>query len=75
MSNKLNVKSAKIRGNKTLTAIALILMLTMTLPFAAIESANAQTTTRKTTYAFIGATPNPIGVNQETLLFIGTPDA
>ena len=38
----------------------------------AFPNAGAQST--KKTYAYIGATPNPIGVNQETLIHVGITD-
>jgi hypothetical protein len=67
-------KMDRVRGNKTLAATVLVLIMAMALAFPAFESATAQTP-KKSTYAFIGATPNPIGVNQQTLLYIGIPDA
>ena len=51
------------------TLITLILMLTIAIPLFALPTAKADGTMK--TYAFIGATPNPIGVGQETLLHIG----
>ena len=57
------------RNKTTATTIALLLMLTMAIPFVALPTANAQSTSK--TYAFIGATPNPVGVGQETLLHVG----
>lgn len=36
---------------------------------------DAQTAPTKPTYAFISATPNPVGVGQETLLHIGITEA
>ena len=50
-------------------AIALILMFAVAVSLFTLPTANAQST--RATYAFIGATPNPVGVNQETLLHIG----
>jgi outer membrane protein assembly factor BamB len=49
--------------------IALILMLTITIPLFALPTVDAETT--RMTYSFIGATPNPVGVNQATLLHVG----
>jgi hypothetical protein len=51
------------------TIITLILMSTMLTPFFAIPPASADSS--MDTYAFIGATPNPVGVGQEVLLHIG----
>src|SRR4030043_200533 len=56
--------------NKTAITIALILIFAMAISLIALPSANAQTGTRAT-YAFNGATPNPVGINQETLLHVG----
>jgi outer membrane protein assembly factor BamB len=53
------------------TAIALILMFAMTISLVALPNATAQETGTFQTYAFIGATPNPVGVGQETLLHVG----
>jgi hypothetical protein len=56
---------------KTLsTTIALILMLTIAIPFVAIPIASSQLSTRPT-YAYIGAVPNPVGVGQEVLIHVG----
>jgi len=60
----------QIAKNKTMaTTIALLLMLTMAISLVVLPTANAQSTSK--TYAFIGATPNPVGVGQETLLHVG----
>jgi hypothetical protein len=57
--------------NKPLViSIVLILMLSTIFPLV-----DAQTTSRtKTTYAYIGATPNPAGVGDEVLLHVGVTD-
>jgi hypothetical protein len=55
--------------NKTTTAIAILLILTFAISLIALPTANAQGT--RASYAFIGATPNPVGVGQETLLHVG----
>jgi outer membrane protein assembly factor BamB len=60
----------KLKSRTIANAIALFLMFAMTLSFVALPAANAQEGTR-VTYAFIGSTPNPIGVGQETLLHVG----
>jgi hypothetical protein len=53
----------------TLIAIALILITTMAISIIAMPLATAQTTV--TSYAYINAVPNPVGVGQEVLLHIG----
>ena len=56
--------------NKTMaTLITLILTISMVLPLLTLPTTNAQST--RQTYAYIGATPNPVGVGQETLLHVG----
>jgi len=63
----------KIAKDKTMaTLIALFLVLTITVTLVALPATNAQST--KATYAYIGATPNPIGVGQQTLIDFGITD-
>jgi hypothetical protein len=59
-----------MKKNKISTAIVLFLMFAITTSLVALPSATAQEVTR-VTYPYIGATPNPVGVGQETLLHIG----
>jgi hypothetical protein len=63
--------------NKTMaTLIALFLMSAMAISLVALPNANAQATSgTKETYALMGATPNPVGVGQQTLLDVGITDA
>src|SRR3989304_9414252 len=56
--------------NKKVIAIAKLLTLLFIISIVTLPSAIAQAQTRKT-YAFIGATPNPVGVGQEVLLHVG----
>src|SRR3972149_6600904 len=61
--------------NKTKAATTLFLISTIALTLFALQPANAQTVVgTKKTYAMIGAMPNPVGVGQETLLWIGISD-
>jgi len=53
-----------------ITTIALILALTMSVFAVVFPAVNAQSVTQ-TTYPFIGAVPNPVGVNQAVLLHVG----
>jgi len=55
-----------------ISTISLVLLLTISALIVALPSATAQEITRDS-FAFIGATPNPVGVNQEVLLHIGIP--
>ena len=61
-----------LESKTTATTIALFLMLAMAISLVALPTTNAQST--KQTYAYIGATPNPIGVGQETLIGLGITD-
>ncbi|MGD0406661.1 MAG: hypothetical protein ABSB10_08445 [Candidatus Bathyarchaeia archaeon] len=54
------------------TAIAMLLISIFAISLVASSNVTAQTTYyQQKTYAFIGATPNPVGVGQETLLDVG----
>ncbi len=48
-----------------------ILVITILVFSAFLSIAAAQTAGKRVTYAYIGANPNPVGINQETLLHIG----
>jgi hypothetical protein len=61
-----------MQNKKTATLIALFLMITMTISSVALPTANAVTLK---TYPLIGATPNPVGVGQETLILVGITQA
>jgi len=54
------------------TATVVLLIIAMTGSLFALPIAGAQAT--KKTYAYIGATPNPIGVGQEVLIHVGITD-
>jgi outer membrane protein assembly factor BamB len=60
------------RSKTTATAVSLFLLFAMAISLVALPAANAQGT--KKTYAFVGATPNPIGVNQQTVIRLGITD-
>ena len=53
-----------------ISIISLILLLTISAFMVGLPSIAAQTQTVKS-YPFIGATPNPVGVNQQVLLHVG----
>jgi hypothetical protein len=55
--------------NKAKTTIVLLLMFAMAISLVALPVANAQPELK--TYPVIGATPNPVGVGQETLILLG----
>ena len=55
-----------------ISAIVLILALTISTFIVLLSNANAQESAPTlATHAYMGATPNPIGVNQEVLLHVG----
>jgi hypothetical protein len=58
----------KMSKNKKNSTLALFFMIAIVASLLALPSASADT---RATYAYIGATPNPVGVGQETLLHIG----
>ena len=60
---------AKYNSRATTIAISLVMMFAMAISLVALPNASAQTATK--TYAFIGATPNPVGVGQQVLLHVG----
>jgi hypothetical protein len=55
--------------NTKVLAFAIIMLLALST-FLALATAQ-QEAEKRVTYAYIGATPNPVGVGQETLLHIG----
>jgi len=63
----------KLTNKSKISTIALILLLTISAIVVALPTATAQPPGpfRKQTYAFLGAVPNPVGVDQTVLLHIG----
>ncbi|MEM2099503.1 MAG: hypothetical protein QXU99_07190 [Candidatus Bathyarchaeia archaeon] len=55
--------------NKAKTLTTLILILAIAIPLFAVAEVNAQSTMK--TYPLIDAIPNPVGVNQKTLINFG----
>ncbi|MEM2130424.1 MAG: PQQ-binding-like beta-propeller repeat protein, partial [Candidatus Bathyarchaeia archaeon] len=65
----------KITISKTAeTLLSLILMIAIVVSLVALPTTTAQTYSRKKTYAYIIATPNPVGVGQPTMLIFGITD-
>src|SRR5665648_449736 len=62
----------KIKNTQKTTIIALLLIIAIVIPISA--SSAAVPIHHKATHAYIGATPNPIGVGQETLIHVGITD-
>ncbi len=59
----------KFSTNKTrATLIALFLTLTIAVPLAALPATNAQGQGELTSYAYMDAAPNPVGVGQRTYI-------
>jgi hypothetical protein len=60
------------KSKTTATAVSVFLLLAITISLVALPNANgAETTGIMATYPVIGATPNPVGVGQETLILMG----
>jgi outer membrane protein assembly factor BamB len=68
-----NIGRERMNKDKTATTVALFLMASFIVSLFALPNVSAQIP-EKTTYAFIGALPNPAGVGQEVLLHIGITD-
>jgi hypothetical protein len=68
------IKSLKGLKNKTATILIVIMFLT-SMAMTVNVSPTASAAGTKQTYPVIGATPNPVGVGQETLILIGITDA
>jgi hypothetical protein len=65
----------KIQLCKTkIFAFFCVLVFVISTNLALLPTVGAQDLKEKTTYAFIGATPNPVGVNQDVLLHVGITD-
>jgi hypothetical protein len=69
-NQKMEKKNLKRKTLATFTT--LILLIIVAIPLTTLPVTNAQST--KTTYAVIGAMPNPAGVGQEVLLWLGITD-
>jgi hypothetical protein len=61
-------------NKKIKTIIPLILIATIILQILALSPVYAAVYNKKT-YAYIGATPNPVGIEQEVLIHVGISDA
>ncbi|MBM4400948.1 MAG: hypothetical protein FJ045_03250, partial [Crenarchaeota archaeon] len=64
----------RMSRNKSATAVALFLVFAMAVSLVALPATNAQTYPKKKTYAYIIATPNPVGVGQPAMLIFGITD-
>jgi PQQ-like domain len=72
VQNKLGEEKMQTIKNKTLAIIiATILVTSMAITLVDLPSANAHTPSwQLTTYAYIYAAPNPVGLGQQTLIFV-----
>lgn len=61
----------KISNKSMATFVAILLITSMAISLDSFQAVNAQSQASVKTFAFIGATPNPVGVGQPTLLDIG----
>ena len=62
-----------LKGKTTTIAAAFLVILAIAISLFALPAEKQTATAQDTykTYAYIGATPNPVGVNQEVLLHVG----
>jgi len=60
-----------LKNKSKISTIALVLVLTFATLFVALPAATAQETITKTSFAYIGAIPNPAGIGQDVLFHIG----
>jgi len=77
MSNNFIRKNAKIHGKQKLSAIALILLLTISGIMMIMPASNAQTATSPLpTNAYLAVSPNPVGVGQQAtlMMWLGQPN-
>ena len=75
MRNKIKGEKRKLQFKKRkskATATALFLMFAIAISMVALPAVSAQGS--KKTYFVFGATPNPVGVNQETIITVGITD-
>jgi outer membrane protein assembly factor BamB len=63
----------KISNKSKISAITFVILLTISAILVALPTAAAQTQT-KATVCYLGAMPNPVGVNQPVLLHVGITD-
>src|SRR4030042_6643285 len=64
----------KMTRNKTAIAIAIFLTFAMTFSLIALPTVSAQGYKEKTTYSYVIATPNPVGVGQPAHIICGITD-
>jgi hypothetical protein len=68
---KFRRKKMQNKNMKYVKQTIAIVIITFLAFSTILQLAAAQDAEKRVTYAYIGATPNPVGVNQETLLHIG----
>jgi hypothetical protein len=59
------------KSKTTTIAAAMLIIIAMAISLLALPAEKQYATAQTTTYAYINAVPNPVGVNQEVLLHIG----
>ena len=68
-------RKKKLKRKTIATFITFILLSSMLITSFALQTTYAQTATKeKNTFAMIGAMPNPVGVGQDVLLWVGITD-
>jgi hypothetical protein len=74
IKGKKRMKKMKNQNVLKTSTIALILLLAVSVTLTAIPFVVGQAVESKTTYATCGLMPNPIGVNQDVLVWLGITD-
>jgi hypothetical protein len=65
----------KNQNTTKMSTIALILLLTISATIIALPTVTAQEPQTEMTFPYLGAVPNPVGINQEVLLHIGITES
>ncbi|MCW4000714.1 MAG: hypothetical protein NWE93_10780 [Candidatus Bathyarchaeota archaeon] len=60
----------KIKTKSLATLFAVLMIISTAIPLATLPTASAADASVKT-FPFVGATPNPVGVNQQVLIHVG----
>lgn len=68
------MQNMKFSKHSVKTLLAILVLTTFAISIGITPATNAGPVHHKATHAYIGATPNPIGVGQETLIHVGITD-
>ena len=65
----------KNQNTTKISTITLILLLTISATIIALPAVTAQEPQTEMTFPYLGAVPNPVGINQQVLLHIGITES